>query len=261
MKTYLFETREEWLEARKAKITGSRAKDINIKPNITKDEVVKELEKYPDIIFKKASKKEDLEKLIPSRAYAILKAKKIAEAEPKKGYYELIAERLWQDVESDFEDYVPNETPMDRGTRLEKHAVKRFEQETGKKVDSRLILWTREENESIAISPDGVILPPDDSESTEAIECKCLSSASHLEAFLTNTIPDEYYMQGLQYMIVNDLVETVYFVFYDPRIPVKDYFVIEMQRADVLGDIIDYLDYQIITVRSVEDVVAKLSGF
>lgn len=215
MKTYTYETREEWLAARKTKITGSRLKDIIVKRG----------------------------------------------TEKKKGFYELIAERLWQDVESDFPDYVPNETPMDRGTRLEKYAIERFKAETGHKVDTSLILWVREEEERIAISPDGFICPPDGSEPTEAVECKCLNSASHLEAFLTNKIPDEYYMQGLQYMIVNDLIETVNFVFYDPRIPVKDYFVIPMQRADVLGDIIDYLDYQMKTIKEVDEIVAKLTGF
>lgn len=172
----------------------------------------------------------------------------------KKGYYELIAERLVV-TEEEFDGYVPNETPMDRGTRLQKYAVERFKKETGKEVDESLVLWTRDDNGSIAVSPDGRI------GETEAIETKCLSSASHIEAYLTNSIPDEYEFQKLQYFIVNEKLETLHFVFYDPRIPAKDFFVIEVHRKDVANDIQIYTDYQFKELASVDEAVLKLTNF
>src|SRR3990167_3691203 len=120
----------------------------------------------------------------------------------KKGYYELIAERLA--IEPTEEDV------MERGNRLQAEAIERFTKETDKVVSAELVMWTRDDNESIAISPDGTISV------TEALEIKCLNSASHLEAYLTQEIPTEYKEQAIQYFIVNDILDTLYLCFYDP---------------------------------------------
>ena len=144
----------------------------------------------------------------------------------KIGFYEILAERI----------AIPpsGENVMDRGKRLEDDAVQRFIKETGKKVKTDLVIWCREEDDNIAISPDGSI------GKTEAVECKCLSSARHLEALITKQIPSEYRHQALQYFIVNDKLKKLYFVFYDPRMP-KDFFWIEMKRADIKDEVDEYL--------------------
>jgi hypothetical protein len=46
---------------------------------------------------------------------------------------------------------------MDRGKRLEDEAIERFAKETGKKVNTDLVLWMRDDDENIAVSPDGSI--------------------------------------------------------------------------------------------------------
>jgi predicted phage-related endonuclease len=173
----------------------------------------------------------------------------------KLAFYELIAERLMVD-DSTFDGYIPNETPMDRGTRLQKYAIDRFTKQTGKKVDESLVLWTREDNESIAISPDGKVIGEE-----AAVETKCLSSARHIEAFLTNAVPDEYEMQAIQYFIVNDKLETLYFCFYDPRIPCKDFFFLTLTRADMQAKADEYLTYQRKELAEVDEIVARLSNF
>lgn len=148
---------------------------------------------------------------------------------PKIGFYELIAERI----------AIPanGENVMDRGHRLEDDAIQRFAKETGKKVKNELVIWYRDEDENIAISPDGSI------GKTEAVEVKCLSSARHLQALLTKEIPDEYEYQVLQYFIVNDKLKTVHFVFYDPRMP-KDFFWIDVNRKDVKAKVEEYLQLE-----------------
>lgn len=203
MKTLKFENREDWLLARRGKITGSRLKDI---------------------ISKRAGS-----------GY-------------KKGYYELIAERIA------IEDI--SERPMDRGQRLEDVALARFTEETGKEVDNSLILWTRDDNENIALSPDGIVKG---TKNTEAVEVKCLNSASHIEALLTHEIPSEYQDQVLQYFIVNDKLKKLYFVFFDPRMTVKDYFVFEVTRAELKEKIKEYFDYQVSVLAEVDKVVASLT--
>lgn len=199
--------REDWMNARLGKITGTRLKDI---------------------VAKKAG------------------------SGRKIGFYELIAERLTVS-EEDFEGYVPNETPLARGTRMQVYAIDRFRKETKKKVDEELVLWSREDEPSIAVSPDGVI------SKTEAVETKCLSSARHVEAFLTKVIPDEYYYQTLQYFIVNDKLKKLFVVFYDTRLPAINYFVMEINRKDVEIAIIENLEYQKNIIKEVDEIVAGLT--
>lgn len=201
MKTLSFETREEWLAARRGKITGSSLKDIVVKKGTGK----------------------------------------------KIGFYELIAERLGVPADG--------ENPMDRGTRLEPEAIEEFKKATGKEVDTSLIIWEREDNESIAISPDGFI------GETEAVEAKCLSSARHIEAFLTQEIPSEYEYQKLQYFIVNDKIQTLYFAFYDPRVLAKPFFIIEVLRESVQAEVDQYLSYQRDILTEVDVIVNKLTKF
>ena len=200
MKTQIFDSKDEWSEARRGKITGTRLKDIVVKRGTGK----------------------------------------------KIGYYELIAERLATEPEGD-------ETPMERGTRLEAEAIERFIKETGAEVDTSLVLWTRDDNESIAVSPDGFI------GETEAVETKCLSSARHIEAFLTQQIPDEYEMQVVQYFIVNDKLEKLHFVFYDPRVPCKDYFEIVVTRSDIQESIDATLEYERAVLEEVNQIVVDLT--
>jgi predicted phage-related endonuclease len=148
---------------------------------------------------------------------------------PLAGYYELIAERV----------AIPHngENVMDRGKRLEEGAIERFAKETGKKVKNDLVLWSREDDENIALSPDGTI------GKTEAVEVKCLSSAAHIEAWLTKQIPAEYWHQVLQYFIVNDKLKALYFVFYDPRMP-KDLFWLTKTREEVQEEVNEYLEVE-----------------
>lgn len=159
----------------------------------------------------------------------------------KIGYYELIAERLALPPDG--------QNPMERGHELETEAIERFEKETGKKVDTSLLIWTREDNESIAVSPDGVI------GETEAVEVKCLASARHIEALLTDEIPSEYEFQVLQYFIVNDKLETLYFVFYDPRLSVKDFFYKKIERGPLSAQIDNYREYQKNLLAEINEIV------
>lgn len=162
----------------------------------------------------------------------------------KVGFYELIAERL----------AVPrdDENPMDRGVRLEEEALVRFSKETKKKVDWGLVLWVRDDNAAIAVSPDGV-------GKDFAVEVKCLSSAKHIEALLTQKIPDEYEMQIYQYFLVNDKLKTLYVVFYDPSLQFKDFFFLTVKREDIEEQIAEYLEYEKRVLSEVDGIVMQLS--
>jgi putative phage-type endonuclease len=200
MITKTFTEKEDWLEFRKGKITGSRLKDIVVKRGTGE----------------------------------------------KAEYYQIIAERIAQDPE--------DENPIERGNRLEEEAIKEFSKIIGKKIDTSLVMWMREDNNDIAISPDGII------GKKEAVEIKCLSSASHIEAYLTQKVPSEYEYQVLQYFIVNDKLETLYFVMYDPRMPEKiklHYFTIT--REEVQKQVDFYLNYQKEKLAQINNIVSELT--
>lgn len=164
----------------------------------------------------------------------------------KIGYYELIAERIATTPE--------NEDAMERGIRLEEEAVQKFTEKTGIKVDTSLVIWERNDNSGIAISPDGTI------GDTEAVEVKCLSSARHIEAYLTNKIPSDYEYQVLQYFIVNDKLENLYFVMYDPRMPENlQLNCITVTRDDRQAEISEYLEYQNKKLKEIEDIITRLT--
>lgn len=200
MKVTSYETNEEWLEARRGRITGSSLKNIIVKRG----------------------------------------------TEMKKGFYELIADRI--SIPRD-----ENERPMDRGTELECESIAIFEKETGKKVDTSLVIWSRDENENIAISPDGSI------GDTEAVESKSLNSASHIEAYIKQEVPSEYEEQVIQYFIVNDSLTTLYFLFYDPSLLVKQFFYLTVTRKDVQEKVDTYLEFQRKTLEEVEKRVSELT--
>lgn len=163
----------------------------------------------------------------------------------KIGFWELVAEGLGVAPE--------DESAMERGSRLEPEALERFSKELKKKVDTSLIIWTREDDESIAVSPDGFI------NKKEAVETKCLSSARHIEAFFTQKVPDDYEFQVLQYFIVNDDLQKLHLVFYDPRILVKDFFTIVINRKDKEEEIEQYLQYQKETMTEVRGYINALT--
>ena len=166
---------------------------------------------------------------------------------PKKGFYEVIAERV----------AIPSngENVMDRGHRLETEAIERFEKETNKTINTDLVIWSRKDNEDIAISPDGFI---DGKKITEACEVKCLNSASHIEAYLTKEIPSEYEYQKLQYFIVNDDLQVLYFIFYDPRMP-KDFFYFTITRESVKEQIEEYLKLERETLEEIKRIETELT--
>lgn len=149
-------------------------------------------------------------------------------------YYEIIAERLTVGVE----DETSYENPMDRGTRLEPEAVAMFEFLTGKETQV-VGFCEHDDNEFIANSPDRLI------GETQALEIKCPLGKAYVKAWLTNKVPEEYEEQTIQYFVLNDKLETLYFALYNPNIPVHKMHIIELHRKDLGLKIADALKAQV----------------
>ena len=166
----------------------------------------------------------------------------------KLGFYEIIAERLG--VEPD------DERPMDRGLRLEDEAIEEFEKRTGLKTEVAGICVSSFCDEIIN-SPDRLI--KGDGTYFAAVEIKCLSSARHLQIVLENKIPAEYESQIIQYFIVNDDLNVLHFVAYDPRIPSVPYWQIDTYREDVKDKIEFFKTYQIETLAEINEIIERLA--
>lgn len=142
----------------------------------------------------------------------------------KTALYEVLAERLTVGVDE------ASENAMERGLRLESDAVAMFELETDKKVE--LTGFCEDDtNPFIANSPDGLI------GKDEAIEVKCMGGTNHIKMWLENKIPDEYEWQVVQYFVVNENLEKLYFVGYNPDIPIHPLHIIEVKREEIALDI------------------------
>lgn len=142
---------------------------------------------------------------------------------------------------------------MARGTALEEDAIKAYETKYGVTVLQKGEVWVSDENPSIAISPDGEL------NDETALEIKCLSSARHLQAYFEKCVPDEYMPQVIQYFIVNEKLQCMNVVFYDPRIAKLPVHVIEIFRADNEELIGAYKAYQLEALAEVKELVANLT--
>lgn len=180
---------------------------------------------------------------------------KLADVLPKKrgaglkiGFYQLVADRLGIEDNS--------ERPDERGHSLESEALAKFAEMTGEEP-VQVGLCVSEIHENIAVSPDALI-PDANGVFIGAVEVKCLSSARHIEAMVEKKVPSEYYEQVVQYFIVNEDLEKLYFVFYDPRITAKPMFWVEVTREEVEADVVEYTAAQLQILKDVEELAEKI---
>lgn len=165
-----------------------------------------------------------------SKAHSVVGAK----GEKKKTFWDLLAERV---VTGD-ENEVEGENVMDRGHRLEPEALALYEEQIGRKINNELRIFHRDDNERIAVSPDGTV------DDTEWCEVKCLNDGHHLEAYHTNDFPKtstlyyEYRAQALQNFIVNEKLLVHHVIFYNPRMPAHlRLHSFTIKREDVQADV------------------------
>lgn len=241
MKTKTFESREDWLKLREGKITGSIVDDVFSVKEPTVDDIKKVLD-TAGVEYKKSASKGELMSLVPEENLMDIKAKLVK----KLGFYELLAQRVAIPEEGD-------ETPIDRGTRLEEEAIAKFAEQTGKEISNELIMWISDTNDSLAYSPDGVV------SEEEVVETKCLSSAMHLYIYYEKDIPTQYRKQNLQAFIVNEKLQTLHFVCYDPRIPNLPIHSITIKREDIAHEIEIYKRYELELVEELNAKVIELT--
>ena len=142
---------------------------------------------------------------------------------------ELIAELLTGVQE---ETYTTAE--MQRGTDLEPIACAEYEKVTGYTVE-HTGLCVHPHFDFIAVSPDGWT-----NDRRGAVEIKSPKSSTHIRYIRQAQIPAEYRYQVLHYFLVNEALEWLDFVSYDPRVKGYSLFLERVTREELTSEIDDY---------------------
>lgn len=238
---------DEWDEFRRGKISGTSLGQLWQARQYTKDDITNILT-AKNVEFKKSLKKADLELLLTDEDKAVL----ASNADKKLEFYAIMAQKLCTTPDG--------EERMDRGHRLENEASERFATDFKKKLEV-VGCCVSDVDSRIINSPDRLVVPKKAGEYTEAVEVKCLSPGRHLQAIVENVIPDEFFTQKVQYFVVNEKLEKLYFAFYDDRYKHKNLqlHVIEVTRES-LGDWPDImLRYQITQLKDMDAIIERLA--
>lgn len=248
---------EEWHEYRLGKSGGSGIKDLWISGLPLKSKIVEFLERENPLTPEdKKAKAEVLAGMLTPEELAQLKL----ESDPKRRYYEMIAEAVARPITPN--DYVEQLngkafSMMERGRILEPEAKTTFEEVTGKKLDEESVVWEDDEDPNIYISPDGSITSAD-GKVREAVEVKCLSSWEVIKAYLTNKYPKEYKPQVIKYFSLNEELETLYFVMFTDVIPGLEIQIFEVKREEVADKITDLKIFEHAVMKLVERDIKRI---
>jgi len=180
--------------------------------------------------------------------------------EKKKEFYQVLADQVAiapkdELIDGNLDTYY---NAMERGSGEEAAGISWFEEYTGKKV-SHAGGFSSSIDSRIVMSPDGYIAAADEEgKVTEEVEVKHLGSAKHLMTFFERKVPEEYWTQNVQYFVVNPDLQTLYWVFRDPRIPLLPAFILVVRREDLGHWPETMLKYQIRTLKEIDALKVRL---
>lgn len=220
----------------------------------------------------------------------------ILEAEAKNKRLKVTVE-FWKFLAENMAEQPDGENPMERGHRLEPENIQLTLQQLGYRQEDCITdcgIWESDEDDRIACSPDAYQATENP---TWAIECKSLGSAYHLQVVIPwmvhsqlvrkhtlpkhltdaamqvlpetatslkatamDFIPDTYRAQALQYFVVCDTLETLYFSMYDPRVyGDARHQIIPIHRKDITPLIADHKQKQLTTLHII-DTITEATG-
>lgn len=235
-----------WHEFRRGKISGTSLGQLWQARQYTKDDITQLLE-AKKVEFKKSAKKAELEELLSDDDKAVL----ASNSDKKIEFYQILAEKLCTKPD--------DENRMDRGHRLEDVAAEVFANKYNKEL-VQVGCCVSDKDDRIINSPDRLI-KSDVEVYTEAVEVKCLAPARHLQAIIENKVPEEYFTQKVQYFVVNENLQRLYFVFYDDRFKFENLqlHVVEVTREE-LGDWPQIMEtYQINQLKEMDAIIERLA--
>ena len=222
---------QEWLDFHEGRISGSSAKDYSSVRYIPKAELVE---------FAQRKGYEFPKNLTMDNIRAMLTEDELNElyvnVQINDSIYKLIAQRIAKPINpNDYADRIPEGatySAMLRGQILEEEARELISEKLGKQIIPGRV-WQSDVNEYMICSPDGEIVD-DTGKVSEAVEIKCLDSWIVVKAYYEKRPPLEYEAQIIQYFLVNENLQKLYFciysdVFTNPDLGLQ---IFELKRED-----------------------------
>jgi hypothetical protein len=222
---------QEWLDFHEGRISGSSAKDYSSVRYIPKAELI-EFAESKGYDFPKNLTMDNIKAMLAEDELNEL----YANVQINDSIYKLIAQRIAKPINpNDYADRIPEGatySAMLRGQILEDEARELISEKLGKKIIPGRV-WQSEENEYMICSPDGEIVD-DTGKVSEAVEIKCLDSWKVVKAYYEKHPPLDYEAQIIQYFLVNENLQKLYFciysdVFTNPDLGLQ---IFELKRED-----------------------------
>lgn len=285
---------EAWLNGRLGRITGTKSGSLTL-DHYPKTDINKLIE-YRDKALEQSKTAKTQTKADEYFSKAQDYDARILEAEAKNKRLKT-GINFWKFLAETMAEQPDNENPMERGHRLEPENIRLTLQQLGHETKDCITdcgIWESDEDPRIACSPDAYQASDNP---TWAIECKSLGSAYHLQAVIPwmihsqlirqhtlpdnltdmaaqvlppettslqatgmDFIPDTYRAQVLQYFVVCDTLETLYFSMYDPRVyGDARHQIIPVHRKDIKSLITTHKRKQLNTLHII-DTITEATG-
>lgn len=285
---------DTWLQTRIGRITGTKSGSLALDHYPQTD--TKKLIEYRDKALEQSKTANTPTKANEYFRKAQDYDTRILETEAKNRRLKTGIE-FWKFLAETMAEQPDNENPMARGHRLEPENIHLTLQQLGyeeKDCVTDCGIWESDEDPRIACSPDAY---QNSDNPTWAIECKSLGSAYHLQAVIPwmihsrlvrqhtlpddlagtaaqvlpkaatslnatgmNFLPDTYRAQVLQYFVVCDTLETLYFSMYDPRVyGDARHQIIPIHRKDIQTLITEHKNKQLNTLHII-DTLTEATG-
>lgn len=278
-----------WLNERLGRITGTKSGSLAMShyPQTDIDKLVGHRDKALEQSKTAETQEEANKHFQKAQDYDT----RIIEAETKNKRLKTTID-FWKFLAETMAEQPDGENPMARGHRLEPENIQLTLQQLGyqqKDCTTDCGIWESDEDDRIACSPDAYQASENP---TWAIECKSLGSAYHLQAVIPwmihsqnilhhgipenladaaaqvlpatatslnatgiDFIPDTYRAQALQYFVVCDTLETLYFSMYDPRVyGDARHQIIPIHRKDIKTLIADHKRKQLNTLHIIDTI-------
>lgn len=283
-----------WLNERLGRITGTKSGSLALDHYQQTD--TKKILEYRDKALKQSKEATTKDETEEHYRTALKYDELLAETEAKNKRLKVGID-FWKFLAETMAEQPDRENPMERGHRLEPENITLTLHQLGYKQEDCITdcgIWESDEDNRIACSPDAYQASENP---TWAIECKSLGSAYHLQAvipWMTHThlirhhtlpdnladaaaqvlpatatslnatgmdfIPNTYRAQVLQYFVVCDTLETLYFSMYDPRVyGDARHQIIPVRRKDIKPLIADHKRKQL-NVLHIIDTITETTG-
>lgn len=285
---------DAWLNERLGRITGTKSGSLALDHYQQTD--TKKILEYRDKALKQSKEATTRDETEEHYRTALKYDELLAETEAKNKRLKVGID-FWKFLAETMAEQPDGENPMERGHRLEPENIQLTLQQLGyeqKDCTTDCGIWESDEDNRIACSPDAYQASETP---TWAIECKSLGSAYHLQAAIPwmihtqlirhHTLPDNladaaaqvlpatatsldatgidfipntYRAQVLQYFVVCDTLETLYFSMYDPRVyGDARHQIIPIHRKDIQPLITDHKRKQL-NVLHIIDTITETTG-